>query len=122
MGFILASIAIIYDPKIGEQASSWFVPILIFFIPLFDMALVVFSRVKRGRKIHKASRDHTYHRLEQLGFPIHHAVLMMHGASLILSIVGFLCLNLPALFANFIFALIILLGIAVYIELDKNYL
>jgi len=122
LGFILASIAIIYDPKIGEQASSWFVPILIFFIPLFDMALVVFSRVKRGRKIHKASRDHTYHRLEQLGFPIHHAVLMMHGASLILSIVGFLCLNLPALFANFIFALIILLGIAVYIELDKNYL
>ena len=121
LGFLLAAVAIIYQPKIGSQASSWFMPILIFSVPLFDMMLVVLSRLKRKKKIHQASRDHTYHRLAQRGIPIHHAVLIMHGTSLLLSMVGFLCLNLPVLYANIIFGLIVLLGIAAYIELDRNY-
>ncbi len=121
LGFLLAAAAIIYEPRIGSQASSWFVPILIFSVPLFDMLMVVFSRLKRGKKIHKASQDHTYHRLAQRGMPIHHAVLIMHGASLLLSMVGFLCLNLPVLTANIIFGLIVLLGIAAFYELDQNY-
>lgn len=121
LGFLLASVAILYEPKIGSQAASWFVPILIFSVPLFDMILVVVSRLKRGRKFHKASQDHTYHRLAQRGIPIHHAVLLMHGVSLILSIIGFLCLNLPVVFANLIFALIIILGVAAFIELDRDY-
>jgi len=121
LGFLLASVAIIYQPKIGSQASSWFVPILIFAVPLFDMMLVVFSRIKRHKKIHKASRDHTYHRLAQRGIPIHHSVLIMHGTSLLLSMVGFLCLNLPVLHANIIFGLIVLLGLGAFTILDQNY-
>ncbi|MBT7514781.1 MAG: undecaprenyl/decaprenyl-phosphate alpha-N-acetylglucosaminyl 1-phosphate transferase [Candidatus Marinimicrobia bacterium] len=121
LGFLLAAAAIIYEPKTGSQASTWFVPILVFAIPLFDMVLVVFSRLKRGKKIHKASQDHTYHRLAQRGIPIHHAVLIMHGASLILSMVGFLCLNLPVVYANLIFALILFLGLSAFIELDQDY-
>jgi len=120
-GFLLAASAIYYNPKVGTQASSWFVPVLLFAVPLFDMVLVIFSRLRRGKKIHKASKDHTYHRLEQRGIPIHHAVLLMHSVSLILSMVGFLCLNLPPVFANSIFGLVILLGVATYLELDKRY-
>jgi len=122
LGFILAASAILYDPKVGTQSSTWFVPVLIFSVPLFDMALVIVSRLRRGKKIHKASKDHTYHRLEQRGIPLHHAVLMMHGTSLILSMVGFLCLNLPPVFANLIFGFVVLLGVATYLELDKKYL
>ena len=29
-GFILATIAILYNPKIGTQSSTWFVPVMIF--------------------------------------------------------------------------------------------
>jgi UDP-GlcNAc:undecaprenyl-phosphate GlcNAc-1-phosphate transferase len=121
LGFLLASVAIIYHPEIGSQGSSWFMPILIFSVPLFDMILVVFSRIKRHKKIHKASRDHTYHRLEQRGIPIHHSVLIMHGTSLLLSMIGFLCLNLPVLHANIIFGLIVLLGLGAFTILDQNY-
>ena len=121
LGFILASAAIIYEPRIGSQGSSWFVPILIFFVPLFDMLMVIISRLKRGKKIHKASRDHTYHRLFQRGISIHHSILIMHGTSLIISIVGFLCLNLPVNYANIVFGLIIILGIVAYYELDRSY-
>lgn len=121
-GFLLASIAIVYQPKIGFQTSTWFVPILLFSVPLFDMILVILSRLKRGKKIHKASDDHTFHRLTQLGIPLYRAVLMMHGISLIVSMIGILCLNLSGTYANFIFLLIIIFGILAFIKLDKNYL
>ena len=45
----------------------------------------------------------------------------MHGTSLLLSMVGFLCLNLPALQANIIFGLIVLLGLGAFTILDQNY-
>jgi UDP-GlcNAc:undecaprenyl-phosphate GlcNAc-1-phosphate transferase len=121
LGFLLASIAILYEPRTGNQASTWFVPILIFAVPLFDMLLVTISRLKRNKKIHKASHDHTFHRLAQRGIPIQQSVLIMHGASLILSMIGFLCLNLPVIYANIVFGLVVCLGIAAFIELDKNY-
>ena len=63
LGFLLAAVAIIYVPNTGIQSSSWFVPIMIFSVPLFDLALVVFSRFRRKKPIHQASQDHTYHRL-----------------------------------------------------------
>ena len=101
-GFILATIAILYNPKIGTQSSTWFVPVMIFFIPLFDLVLVLF-RIRRKKEIYRASQDHTYHRLLTRGLSIHHSVLIMHGASLVLSLIGYLCLNLNMLFSNFIF-------------------
>lgn len=121
LGFLLASVAILYNPPVGNQSSTWFVPILIFSLPLFDMLLVVISRIRRKRKIHEAAQDHTYHRLAQRGVPIQHAVLIMHGTSLILSMIGFLCLTLPVLWANLVFGLVVLLGFVAYFELDRSY-
>lgn len=121
LGFLLAAIAIVYNPNTGIQSSTWFVPILIFYVPLFDLVLVVFSRIRRKKMIHRASRDHTYHRLSSRGIPIHHSVLILHGVSLVMSMVGYLCLNLPVLFANIVFCLAILLGLTVLFVLDKNY-
>ena len=71
--------------------------------------------------IHKASRDHTYHRLSAKGIPINHSVLILHGVSLVMSMVGYLCLNLPVLSANIVFCLTVMLGLTVLIMLDKNY-
>ena len=121
LGFILASVAIIYNPLRGGQSSTWFVPILIFYMPIFDLILVILSRVKRNKKIYKASRDHTYHRLSAKGISIHHSVLIIHGVSLVMSMIGYLCLNLSTINANLIFASSILIGVAAFIKLDKNY-
>ena len=122
LGFLLAATAIVYNPNTGIQSSTWFVPILIFYVPLFDLILVVSSRLRRNKMIYKASRDHTYHRLSsRRGIPIHHSVLILHGVSLVMSMVGYLCLNLPVIFANVVFSPTILLGITILYELDKNY-
>ena len=120
-GFILATIAILYDPKIGSQSSTWFVPVMIFFVPLFDLILVVFSRIRRKKEIYRASQDHTYHRLSMRGLSIHHSVLIMHGASLVMSMIGYLCLNLNMFFSNFIFLSSLLLAISLIIILDKDF-
>ena len=121
LGFMLGSIAIIYDPGIGTQSSTWFVPIMFFYVPLFDLALVVFSRLRRNNPIHQAAQDHTYHRLSQRGIQINHSVLFLHGASLVMSMTGYLCLSLPILYANIIFVACIILGIIFFFELDNNY-
>ena len=121
LGFLLASIAILYNPKTGIQTSTWFVPIMLFYVPLFDLLLVIFSRLKRGKEIYKASQDHTYHRLSNRGIAIHHSLLIMHGISLVMSMVGYLCLNLNAIYSNIIFILSIMLGLIAFMELEKEY-
>ena len=42
LGFLLASVAILYTPENYPQASSWFLPILVLGVPIFDTCLVVF--------------------------------------------------------------------------------
>ncbi|OUX31421.1 MAG: hypothetical protein CBE24_05215 [bacterium TMED264] len=121
LGFVLGSIAIIFDPNTGNQSSTWFVPVLFFYIPLFDLVLVIISRLRRKKNIYQASRDHTFHRLQKMGFPVQHAVLMMHGVSLAMSMIGYLCLNLNPVYANLIFMLTLLFGVFSLIRLDKNY-
>ena len=121
LGFLLASVAILYKPESGTQLSTWFVPIMIFYVPLFDLILVIISRFKRNKKFYEASQDHTYHRLSKRGIPMHHSVLMMHGVSLVLSMIGFLCLNLQAIYSNIIFMTSLLLGILAFNQLDRDY-
>ena len=122
LGFVLAAIAIIYNPSRGFQSSTWFVPILIFYMPLFDLILVIISRFRRRKKIYKASLDHTYHRLAQSGISISHAVLMLHGISLVMSMIGYLCLNLNVFNANLVFIFAVFLGVIAFIKLDKNFI
>ena len=121
LGFFLGSVAIIFDPNTGNQSSTWFVPVLFFYVPLFDLLLVIVSRIRRKKNIYQASRDHTFHRLEQMGFSSQRAVLSMHGVSLAMSMIGYLCLNLNSIYANLIFILTLLFGLFSLFRLDKNY-
>ena len=60
------------------------VPISILIVPIFDTALVSFSRTQSGRSIFKGGRDHTSHRLVLLGLSEPKAVfLLMLWASVI---------------------------------------
>ena len=121
LGFVLGSIAIVFDPNTGNQSSTWFVPILFFYVPLFDLILVIVSRIRRKKNIYQASRDHTFHRLTEVGLPVQQAVLLMHGTSLTMSMTGYLCLNLNFIYANFIFFLITLFTVLGLIRLDRDY-
>jgi UDP-GlcNAc:undecaprenyl-phosphate GlcNAc-1-phosphate transferase len=120
MGFILAVLAIAYVPPNAEQSSSWFVPILLLGVPIFDMALVMVSRMRRRLPIYAASRDHTYHRLIGLGLPSLRAVVLMHCTALGLGSAAFVLLNQTPMIANAGLGVILLVGIAAILILDRK--
>ena len=60
---------------------TWMVPVLILGLPIFDMTLVVISRLRRGVSPMTAGKDHTSHRLVARGFSQREAVLMLYLAS-----------------------------------------
>lgn len=120
LGFILATIAMAYTPQGFPQPSSWFVPILILSIPIFDTTLVVISRVRRGSPIYKAGQDHLYHRLVQSGLSPVQSVTLMHVAALLTGCLAFIALPLPPLWANTIFGLIMFSGLLVILWFEKN--
>jgi len=120
LGFTLAAIAIVYTPPQLPQASSWFVPILLFSIPIFDTTLVTVSRMRRKLPIYKASRDHTYHRLVSLGMTPLRAVLTMHLIAILIDCMAFVALSLPPVWANVIFGSILLVGLAAFFWLESR--
>ena len=120
LGFILAVLAIAYQPQGANQSSSWVVPIMLLGVPIFDMALVVVSRLRRGKPIYAAARDHTFHRLLALGWNPNRAVLAMQVASLLLGCLAFVVLTRPPILANSIFAAVLLAGALTLVYLDSR--
>jgi UDP-GlcNAc:undecaprenyl-phosphate GlcNAc-1-phosphate transferase len=110
LGIMLASIGIAYTPgQAGlPQAATWFVPILALGVPIFDMVLVVISRIRRKRPIYEANMDHTYHRLTRLGLHPNRSVLLMQVMAIQLSLIAFIALGTSVLIANVIFGTLIL--------------
>lgn len=120
LGFFLAGLAIVYVPEGTYQFSSWFVPILLLGVPIFDMFLVVISRLRRRAPIYMAALDHTYHRLELFGFGSGRAVLTMHFAALALGCLAFVLLHTSPFIANTVFIFMLLIGALTLALLDRR--
>jgi UDP-GlcNAc:undecaprenyl-phosphate/decaprenyl-phosphate GlcNAc-1-phosphate transferase len=123
LGFLLAAISIIYVPIYRIQESSWFVPIMILGIPIFDTCLVFFSRIRRRIPFYKANRDHTYHRLVNIGIDSHRAVFIMHMAALLFQCLAMIAVSLEPFWANVIFiGCVILAGVTIVILEQPKFL
>ena len=120
LGFVLAALAIAYTPPGLPQPSSWFVPILLLSVPIFDTSLVTLSRLMQRKAVYQAGLDHTYHRLINLGWPSSRAVLSMHLCAVISGCLAFLALPMPPLWANAIFVAALLTGLVLFFWLEKK--
>jgi UDP-GlcNAc:undecaprenyl-phosphate GlcNAc-1-phosphate transferase len=120
LGFLLAVLAIAYRPQGANQSSSWVVPIMLLGVPIFDMTLVVFSRLRRGKPIYAAALDHTYHRLVASGWESNRAVLSMQLVSLVLGCLAFVILRRPPIVANAVFASVLAMGLLTFNYLDNR--
>ncbi|NPV75029.1 MAG: undecaprenyl/decaprenyl-phosphate alpha-N-acetylglucosaminyl 1-phosphate transferase [Anaerolineae bacterium] len=118
LGFLLATIAILYTPLEKVQNSSWFVPVLLLGVPIFDTSLVFISRLRRRKPFYQASRDHTYHRLVAMGLEPGRAVLLMHLTGLVLECLAFVAVSTDALRANLIFGGCLMAGLLALVILD----
>ncbi len=119
LGFIVASIAMAYAPVGLHPVTSWFVPILLLSIPIFDTTLVTISRLRRKLPVYKANRDHIFHRLIHLGLSPLRAVMTVHLVAVLIDCLAFVALSLTPLWANVIFGAILLAGAASIIWLES---
>jgi UDP-GlcNAc:undecaprenyl-phosphate/decaprenyl-phosphate GlcNAc-1-phosphate transferase len=105
IGFLLAVIAIRIEltdyPAITRVAIPW----LILAVPLFDMALVVVSRLRAGRPVMRGATDHSSHRLVALGLSPRHVALVTYLVSAVAGGLAFLLLHVK----NGTFSLVIVI-------------
>lgn len=76
IGFILAALAIKLRFPTNIPLVTWMVPVCVLALPIFDTALVVVARLRRGANpFTAAGKDHLSHRLHALGMTRREAVL-----------------------------------------------
>lgn len=121
IGFILAAVGIAYNPLGYSRLASWYVPILLLAIPIFDTTLVVFSRLRRRKPVYQGALDHTYHRLVARGVDSIRAVLTMHLSAILLGCLAFIALPQSPLVGNILFGMVLVIGIVLIILLDLHH-
>jgi len=81
LGFLLAVLGIQLRFPENSYFVTWMVPVLVLGLPIFDMILVVFSRLRRGVSPNTPGKDHTSHRLVGLGLSQRETVLGLYLVS-----------------------------------------
>jgi UDP-GlcNAc:undecaprenyl-phosphate GlcNAc-1-phosphate transferase len=82
IGFTLACLAALGSWKSPTAPTSIIIPLLVLAYPIFDTTLVVILRLRRGQSPFVGGRDHSSHRLVNLGLGRVEAVLLIYLFSL----------------------------------------
>src|SRR5713226_6025043 len=96
LGFLMATLALKLRPSEPPQANSWLIPVLILGVPIFDTTLVSISRSRRGLlPFASPGKDHTAHRLANLGLGQRRAVLALYALGAVFGLVALVVKHLP---------------------------
>ena len=120
IGFVIAGLSIVgsWGTASGVDTGSFklslAIPLLVLIYPIFDTALVTFTRILRGKPVSLGGKDHSSHRLVKIGLGAADTVLLIYTFS---SFTGFCALFLTMigyeqaiLMLAFNFLFIILVG------------
>jgi len=95
LGYLMAALSLKLRPESDESHTIWLVPLLILGVAIFDTTLVSISRSRRGLlPFTSPGKDHTAHRLANLGLGQRGAVLALYALAFLL---GGLALLVPRL-------------------------
>jgi UDP-GlcNAc:undecaprenyl-phosphate/decaprenyl-phosphate GlcNAc-1-phosphate transferase len=97
LGFLMATLGLKIHPSGGALPGTWLVPVLILGVPIFDTTLVSISRARRGLlPFASPGKDHSAHRLSNLGLGHRGAVLVMYAVAVFSGALGFWAAHLPS--------------------------
>jgi UDP-GlcNAc:undecaprenyl-phosphate GlcNAc-1-phosphate transferase len=120
LGFILAAVAIKLRFPEGLQIVTWMVPVLILGLPLFDTALVIVSRLRRGyNPLTTPGKDHTSHRLVALGYTRREAVLICYLICAGLGVIALFVTEASILEGYVVGGITALAGLASLVRLER---
>jgi UDP-GlcNAc:undecaprenyl-phosphate GlcNAc-1-phosphate transferase len=110
LGFLMATLGLKIRPADGHFPAAWLVPVLILGVTIFDTTLVSISRSRRGfLPFTTPGKDHTAHRLSNLGLGQRGAVLVVYALG---GILGGLAILIPHLSKHAAYALAGILAVA----------
>jgi UDP-GlcNAc:undecaprenyl-phosphate/decaprenyl-phosphate GlcNAc-1-phosphate transferase len=96
LGFVLAVLGIVVEFGSQPVSVSWLVPVLVLALPIFDINLVIFTRLLEGRSPGEAGKDHTSHRLMSIGLKQRATLLVLYGACVFFGMVGLVISGAPS--------------------------
>jgi UDP-GlcNAc:undecaprenyl-phosphate/decaprenyl-phosphate GlcNAc-1-phosphate transferase len=99
LGFVLATLGIKLEFGAQPLSITWMVPILVLALPVFDINLVIITRLLEGRSIGQGGKDHTSHRLMALGLSQRQTLFVLYGFCLLYGGLGYLVSTLEPTFA-----------------------
>jgi UDP-GlcNAc:undecaprenyl-phosphate/decaprenyl-phosphate GlcNAc-1-phosphate transferase len=121
LGFLMATLALKLRGTPAHSPAELLLPILILGVPIFDTMLIIVSRSRRGLlPFASPGKDHTAHRLSNLGFGHKRAVLLMYATGGIFGCLGLLVTYLRLLDVYAVTALIVSLSVVAILALEKS--
>lgn len=110
LGFMLAALGIKLRFPGHPLVVTWFIPILVLGLPIFDTTLVFISRLRRGvNPLTHPGTDHLSHRLVARGLTRRETVLTLYLAAGSLGVLGMFCAQMSS-WENYVIAAVALLA------------
>jgi UDP-GlcNAc:undecaprenyl-phosphate/decaprenyl-phosphate GlcNAc-1-phosphate transferase len=120
LGFLMAMLALKLRISQMPAATAWMVPVLVLLAPIFDTLLVTISRSRRGLlPFASPGKDHTAHRLKNLGLGPSGAVVALYGLSALGGTLAWLASRLPTRSAYELFVGTAALVLAAIVALER---
>lgn len=119
LGFLLAVLALQLRFPTNRNIVTWMVPLFILGLPIFDMTLVTFSRLRRGLSPNTAGKDHTSHRLVAMGFSQREAVLILYLLAGAFGLAGLFITEAGVAEAYTMAGTAVLLGLYAFLRLER---
>jgi UDP-GlcNAc:undecaprenyl-phosphate GlcNAc-1-phosphate transferase len=95
LGFMVATLGLKLRFHDVPEASSWMIPVLLLIVPIFDTTLVCVSRSRRGLlPFASPGKDHTAHRLANVGLGQRGAVLVLYAVGAVSGLLALLVCGL----------------------------
>ena len=115
LGLMLAAVGIKLRFPTQSPIITWMIPVLVLGVAIFDMTLVVFSRLRRGlNPLTSPGTDHTSHRLVRLGYTHREAVMGLYLIGGVLGLIALLIVESDRLAA---YTILVLVGLAALVGL-----
>jgi len=89
-------------------------PTLVLAIPLLDVLLVSVTRTLAGRPVSQGGRDHTSHRLVELGFSERATVLLLYGLSAVCGLGAAAVTRRGSLWVNLFVVSLVIIGLGLF--------
>jgi UDP-GlcNAc:undecaprenyl-phosphate/decaprenyl-phosphate GlcNAc-1-phosphate transferase len=121
LGFLMATLSLKLRLPPGNSAADWLLPVLILGVPIFDTTLIIISRSRRGLlPFASPGKDHTAHRISNLGLGNKRAVLLIYLFECIFGALGLLVAYLPSRDGYGVAACALLLAVFALFVLEKS--